>query len=185
MESSRRFPPPWTLVRENSESYAVRDANGVTVAWVFCQDGSQRYGFGASKLTQDEARKIGKAIARIPEFMMQRQDFHPRGSAPRWRPDRPYHVAIEDMYLRAHWSEMDALCKLNSLPFNPTGETIQSEGVWKVHEFTHQMDAILFWDRFKGRWLRGSEFHYPARPVGLPELKPLAGWPKFDPRDVR
>ena len=26
------------------------------------------------------------------------------------------------------------------------------------------MDAILFWDRFEGRWLRGSEFHYPERP---------------------
>ena len=33
------------------------------------------------------------------------------------------------------------------------------------------MDAILFWDRFKGRWLRGTEFHYPERPVNLPSLK--------------
>jgi hypothetical protein len=24
------------------------------------------------------------------------------------------------------------------------------------------MDAILFWARFEGRWLRGSEFHYPG-----------------------
>jgi hypothetical protein len=30
------------------------------------------------------------------------------------------------------------------------------------------MDAILFWDRFTGRWLRGTEFHYPERPADLP-----------------
>jgi len=47
------------------------------------------------------------------------------------------------------------------------------------------MDAILFWDRFQGRWLRGSEFHYPERPANLPSLKPLANWPKFDTRDTR
>jgi hypothetical protein len=87
MESSRRFKPPWTLIRENSECYAVRDANGVTLAWVFCRDDSLRYSFGASKLTSEEARRIGKAISRIPEFMMPRQGFHPRGEAKRWRPD--------------------------------------------------------------------------------------------------
>jgi hypothetical protein len=32
--------------------------------------------------------------------MMQRQGFHPRGSGPRWRDDRPYHVALEDRYNR-------------------------------------------------------------------------------------
>jgi hypothetical protein len=29
------------------------------------------------------------------------------------------------MYIREHWDEM---------PFNATGETIQNDGVWKVHE---------------------------------------------------
>jgi hypothetical protein len=28
-ESSRHFKPPWTLIRENSECYVVKDANGV------------------------------------------------------------------------------------------------------------------------------------------------------------
>ena len=48
-----------------------------------------------------------------------------------------------------------------------------------------QMDAILFWARFEGRWLRGTEFRYPERPVNLPSLKPLKNWPKFNPRNVR
>jgi hypothetical protein len=47
------------------------------------------------------------------------------------------------------------------------------------------MDAILFWERFEGRWLRGTEFHYPERPENLPSLKPLENWPKFNPRDLR
>jgi hypothetical protein len=47
------------------------------------------------------------------------------------------------------------------------------------------MDAILFWDSFQGRWLRGTEFHYPERPANLPALKPLESWPKSNPRDLR
>ena len=174
MESSRRFKPPWTLVRENSECYVVKDANGVTLAWLYCRDDAQHYSFGVSKLSSDEARRIGKAIARIPEFMMQRQGFYSRGGGLRWRADRPYHVALEDRYIREHWDEIDALCRLNSLPFNATGEVIQSDGVWRVYEFTWQMDAILFWDRFEGRWLRGSEFHLSraARESAIAEAAP-------------
>ena len=185
MESSRHFKPPWTLVRENSECYVVKDANGVTLAWLYCRDDAQRYSFGVGKLSSDEARRIGKAIARIPEFLMPRQAFHPRGGGPRWRADRPYHVALEDSYLRAHWDEIDALCKFNSIPFNATGEKIRDGGLWRVYEFTWQMDAMQFWDRFEGRWLRGSEFHYPERPKDLPPMKPLKNWPKFDPRKAR
>ena len=58
-------------------------------------------------------------------------------------------------------------------------------GVWRVYEFTWQMDAILFWARFEGRWLRGTEFHYLERPEDLPSLKPLENWPKFNPRNLR
>jgi hypothetical protein len=35
------------------------------------------------------------------------------------------------------------------------------------------MNAILFWDGFEVRWLRGSESHYPERPKDLPSMKPL------------
>lgn len=183
---NRRFKPPWSLIRDSAECYTVQDANGVTVAWIYCRDDEQRYSFGAGKLTSEEARRIGKAIARIPELLMQRQGFHPRGEAARkLRADRPFHVALEDSYIRAHWQEITALCKLNSLPFNATGEKIQQDGVWCVYEFSWQMDAILFWDRFRGRWLRGSEFHYPEKPENLPQLKPLRDWPEFDPKMAR
>jgi len=74
---------------------------------------AQRYSFGVSKLSSDEARRIGKAIARIsPKFPDATARFYARGGGPRWRADRPYHVALEDRYIREHWDEIDALCKL-------------------------------------------------------------------------
>ena len=36
----------------------VKDANGVTLAWLYCRDDTQRYSFGVSKLSSDEARRI-------------------------------------------------------------------------------------------------------------------------------
>src|SRR3954453_3171492 len=69
------------------------------------RDDAQRYSFGVSNLSSDEARRIGKAIARIPEFMMPHQGFYARGGGLRWRADRPYHVALEDRYIREHWDK--------------------------------------------------------------------------------
>jgi hypothetical protein len=188
MESStpkRRFPPPWRAEQASADTYYVLDANGVRLAVIHCRDDLQKWSWGHQHLTSDEARRIAKAITRLPEFLMQRRGFYARGSGDRWKPGRPYHVALEDSYVRAHWDEIDALCKLNSIPFNATGERIRDGGLWCVYEFTWQMDAIQFWDRFEGRWLRGSEFVYPERPKDLPKLKPLENWPRFDPRQAR
>jgi hypothetical protein len=188
MESStqtRRFPPPWP-VEKAEDKYIVRDANGVTLAVVHFWEGLQSWSLASQHLTDDEARRIANAIARLPEFLMQRHGFYPRGGGhDRWKPSRPYHVALEDSYIRAHWDEIDALCKLNGIPFNATGEKIRDDGLWCVYEFTWQLDAMQFWDRFEGRWLRGSEFHYPERPKDLPPMKRLKNWPKFDPRKAR
>ena len=64
----------------------------------------QRRSFGHNRLTSDEARKIAKAISRIPELMMQRRGFYSRGSGNyRWKPARQYHVALEDSYIRANY----------------------------------------------------------------------------------
>jgi hypothetical protein len=98
---------------------------------------------------------------------MQRRGFFQRGGGPRWKADRPYHVAFEDSYIRAHWDEINALCRLNGIPFSATGERIQSGGMWCVYEFSWQLDAMQFWNQFEGRWLLGSEFHYAERPMNL------------------
>jgi hypothetical protein len=188
MESSepkRRFPSPWRVEQPHADCYEVRDANGLRLALVYFRDDLQKWSFGHSHLNSDEARRIAKAIARLPEFLMQRLGFYQRGSGERWKASRPYHVALEDSYIRAHWDEIDALCKLNAIPFNATGEKISSGSLWRVYEFEWQLDAMQFWDRFEGRWLRGTEFHYPERPKDLPPMKPLKNWPAFDPRKAR
>lgn len=178
MESSgnkRRFPPPWR-VEETAHGFVVRDANRIPLATVAFDDHVQRFPFGHGHLTSDEARRIAYGIARLPEFLMQRRGFYERGSGVRWHHSRPYHVALEEQYIRSHWAEIDELCKFNSIPNRPTGEHIRDGALWCVYEFTFQLDAILFWDRFDGRWLRGAEFHYPERPANLPVMKEPPGF---------
>ena len=104
-------------------------------------------------------------------IMMQRKDFHQRGGGEyRWKRSRPYHVALEDGYIRARWGFIYAVCKMNSLPFDGTGERIQRDGTWCVYEFAVRLDATQFWDRSTGAGL-SEGFIYPDRPKGLPKLR--------------
>lgn len=82
MNFSRRFPPPWSVDQSLPDSFVVKDANGIMVATVHCRDDLQKWSFGHSKLTSDEARRIAAAIARIPEFIMGRRGFYPPQAAP-------------------------------------------------------------------------------------------------------
>jgi hypothetical protein len=165
--------------------FVVSDAKGVPLAYVRCRDDLQDIGFAHNYLTSDEARRIANGIARLPECMMQRRDFHERGNGEyRWKKSRPYHVALEDSYARGHWGFIDAVCKMNSIPFDGTGERIERDGLWYVYEFAMQLDAIQFWDRFNGRWLRGEEFIYPDRPKGLPKLREPVDVNRFGRRAV-
>ena len=58
----------------------VSDAKGVPLAYVHCRDDLQSVRFAHNHLTSDEARRIASGIAQLPEFMMQRKDFHQRGN---------------------------------------------------------------------------------------------------------
>src|SRR6476660_8070417 len=97
LRATRRFKPPWTLIRENSECYTVQDASGVTVAWLYCRDDS--------RVTARQQAHIGRSA---PD----RKGHQPNAPgllSARLRADRPYHVAVQDTYARAHWDEVDAL----------------------------------------------------------------------------
>jgi hypothetical protein len=89
-------PPPWHVQKVSKDCFQVLDGNGILLAAVFCRDGLQKWSFGYGRLTSDEARRIANAIARLLEFLMQRQRFYSRGGGDRWKPARPYHVALKD-----------------------------------------------------------------------------------------
>lgn len=185
-DQKRRFPAPWRLERQAEESFLVKDANGVNLATIYCRDDLQKWSYGHGHLTSDEAWRIAKAITRIPEFMMQRRGFYPRGGGhPRWRAARPYHVALEDSYIRSNWDLINAMCKLNGIPFDTTGERIEWGGTWCVYEFAWQLDAMMFWDQFEGRWLQGTEFAFPERPKDMPAMKQFKDWKRFQMRGDR
>ena len=64
--TERRFPPPWT-VEERAAAFAVCDANGQALAYVYFEAGLGRR--SASKLlTRDEARGIAANIAKLPDL---------------------------------------------------------------------------------------------------------------------
>lgn len=117
---------------------------------------SRNGSFGHSHLTSEEARRIAAAIARIPEFLKQRKGFYARGPGIyRWSMARPFHVAFEDSYVRANWDGINAQCRFNSIPFDAIGEKIRREGLRCAYQFAQQLDAMMAWDRFKGRWMLG------------------------------
>lgn len=178
----RRFPAPWRVERVSDELFAVMDANGFKLASVYCRDDLHKaeWSYAWQHLSADEARRIARAIARIPEFMAQRKGFPPRGGGhAHWKEAKPYHVALEDSYVRRHWDEINATCRLNNIPFDATGERIRRHGLWCVYEFANQLDAMMVWNEFAGRWLHLNDFVYPDKPADMPRMKRIKDWEKF------
>jgi hypothetical protein len=97
--------------------------------------------------------------------------FESRGSGDRWKATKPYHVALEDSYIRRNWDEINGLCKLNGIPFEATGERISGTSLWCVYQFAKQTDAMKFWARFEGKWLVGREFVFPQAPEDMPTME--------------
>ena len=85
------------------------------------------------------------STASIHGILKPRPGFYSRGGGDkRWKPSRPYHVALRDSYVRENWDRIRALCAYNNVPFDPTGQRINCDGHWCVYEFARQEDALLF-----------------------------------------
>jgi hypothetical protein len=180
----RRFPPPWQVHLDDAGPFVISNAKGFPLAYVHCRNDLQDIGFAHNHLTPDEARRIANDIARLPKVMIKRNDFHQRGGGEyRWKRSRPIMSPLKIVTF-AHWGFIDAVCRMNSIPADTTGERLQRDGSWCVYEFAVQLDAIQFWDRFDGRWLRGEEFIYPYRPKGFPKLREPTDMDRFGQRPL-
>lgn len=65
----RRFPPPWRI-EQTDGAFIVRDANGMAVAYTYYPVNYAGLGtLTAQHLSEDEARRIARGIARLPELL--------------------------------------------------------------------------------------------------------------------
>ena len=66
-QTTRRFPPPWT-VEQIAGGYKVKDANGQSLAYVYGRE-TRADADTANVLTMDEARRIARNIAKLPNYL--------------------------------------------------------------------------------------------------------------------
>ena len=91
----RRFPKPWT-VEPIPSGYRVIDANGIVLAHVYGQP-EGAIAASATRLTNDEARRISKLIARLPELVELERDRNKARSRRKPQPLRTKPVTIGDL----------------------------------------------------------------------------------------
>lgn len=74
MDDLRRFPAPWSM-HEDDGGFTVRDASGFMVAGVPHREDlhTRNYQYARDHLSREEARKIAKAISRLPDLLRQPQ----------------------------------------------------------------------------------------------------------------
>jgi hypothetical protein len=63
----RRLPPPWSIV-ERPESFAITDATGQVLAYVYFEDEPGRRQ-AMKRLSRNEARRIATNIAKLRDLL--------------------------------------------------------------------------------------------------------------------
>ncbi|WP_316198734.1 hypothetical protein [Bradyrhizobium sp. SZCCHNS2002] len=77
MDNLRRFPAPWRMEEggEREQCFRVYDGNGLWICSVVHREDlhARSYQYADEHLTRDEARRIAKAISRLPELLKRPQ----------------------------------------------------------------------------------------------------------------
>lgn len=69
MDNLRRFPAPWTM-EEDKHGFSVKDAGRRPSSKTLHSSG---YQYAHQLLSREEARRIAKAISRLPELLKRPQ----------------------------------------------------------------------------------------------------------------
>ena len=64
----RKLSKPWAVI-ERKESFEVRTANGLGMAFVYFEDENPTRRFEMGRLTRDEALRVALNIAKLPELL--------------------------------------------------------------------------------------------------------------------
>lgn len=93
--TGRRFPRPWRF-EPTPGGYLVIDANGLALAHVYGEP-PNAVATSPNRLTEDEARRITKLIARLPELIELEKDRNRARSRRKPQPLRFKPVTIGDL----------------------------------------------------------------------------------------
>lgn len=70
-DNLRRFPAPWRAQEDDDHCFRMYDATGFFICAVSHREDlhAQSYQHASSHLSREEARRIAKAISRLPEWL--------------------------------------------------------------------------------------------------------------------
>ena len=73
MDNLRRFTPPWTVQEGEDQCFRVFDATGFFICSVAHREDlhARSFQYAENHLKREEARRIGKAISRLPDLLRQ------------------------------------------------------------------------------------------------------------------
>ena len=71
MDNLRKFTPPWTVREDDDQCFRVYDATGFFISSVTHREDLhlRSYQYADHHMRREEARRIAKAIARLPELL--------------------------------------------------------------------------------------------------------------------
>jgi hypothetical protein len=94
--AERIFPPPWRA-EEFSDGYCVLDANNCVLAYVVAgeqiADAAERNG-----LTLQEASRIARVIAGLPDLIPDIPAHQPHGSWSKWLNPREFYATFRNVH---------------------------------------------------------------------------------------